>query len=189
MKTNKILILFSLFLFSLTYSQIEQIKKIDSIFDKKTAEIPAKNKSSKKYWKYATEINTQRIAEYNRLLNQIYQKDSAEIPELKPQNEDKIISYKNNGIGGFRNDISKNIDLLEYPFLPNLIGVTLKTELKWIIDENGMIKKVEAKGDDEEFNTLSKIALYKTVGNWIPAQKNEKNIISSFRFPVVAQIE
>ena len=79
--------------------------------------------------------------------------------------------------------------MLEHPFLPNLIGVTLKTELKWIIDENGMIKKVEAKGDDEEFNTLSKIALYKTVGNWIPAQKNEKNIISSFRFPVVAQIE
>ena len=189
MKTSKLQILFSLIIFSFGHSQIEQINKIDSIYDKKKEEIPVKNKTSKKYWKYASEINSSRIAEYDKILNQIYQKDSAEIPELKPQTEDKIISYKNNGIGGFRNDISKNIDLTEHPYLPNLIGTTLKTELKWIVDENGMIKKVEAKGENEAFNTLSKIALYKTSGNWIPAQKEGNNIKSSFRFPIISQID
>ena len=189
MKTNKLTILFSLFVFSFYYSQIDEINEIDKVFDKKTAKIPVKNKNSKKYWKYATEINVERIAEYDKLLNQIFIKDSTEIPELKPQQEDKIISYKNNGIGGFRNDISKNLDITEHPFLPNLVGMQLKTELKWIVDENGKIRKVEAKGENEAFNTLSKIALYKTEGNWIPAQKEGENIKSSFRFPIISQID
>ncbi|KFF14700.1 hypothetical protein IW15_04520 [Chryseobacterium soli] len=189
MKTNKLLLLFTLLIFSVGYSQIEQIKKIDSIFDKKTEEIPVKNKNSKKYWKYASEINSQRIAEYDQLLHEIYQKDCAEIPTLQIQQEDKIINYKNNGISGFREEMFKNVNLQKHPFLPNLTGLTLKSELKWVIDENGSIKKVEAIGENEAFNTLTKIALYKTEGNWIPAQKNERNIRSSFRFPITIQIE
>lgn len=189
MKTNKLLLLFTLFIFSIAHSQIEQIKKIDSVFDQKTEKIPVKNKNSKKYWKYASEINSQRIAEYDALLHTMYQKDSAEIPTLPIQQEDKIISYKNNGIGGFRNEVGGYIDMMEHPFFPNLTGLTLRSELKWIIDENGFIKKVEAIGENEAFNTLTKIALYKTEGNWIPAQKNGQNIQSNYRFPISIQIE
>lgn len=174
--------------FSFCFSQIEEIKKIDSIYDAKTAQIPVKNKTSQKYWKVAAEINTQRISEYDKILKDAFENDSKELPEFKPQDEDKIIEYKNGGIGGFRKDMPNNIDLFEHPFLPNLVGMTLKSELKFVIDENGKIKNVEAVGENEAFNTLCKIALYKTEGNWIPAQKDGKNIKSGFKFPIVTQI-
>ena len=117
-----------------------------------------------------------------------FENDSKELPEFKSQDEDKIIEYKDGGIGRFRKDMSNNIDLFEHPFLPNLVGMTLKSELKFVIDENGKIKNVEAVGENDAFNTLCKIALYKTEGNWIPAQKDGKNIKSSFKFPIVTQI-
>ncbi|UJF30230.1 energy transducer TonB [Kaistella sp. 97-N-M2] len=187
--TIKKIILVTLILsFSFCFSQIEEIKKIDSVYDVKTAQIPVKNKTSQKYWKVATEINTQRISEYDKILKDAYENDSKEFPEFKSQEEDKIIEYKNGGIGRFRNDMSNNIDLFEHPFLPNLVGMTLKSELKFVIDENGKIKNVEAVGENDAFNTLCKIALYKTEGNWIPAQKDGKNIKSSFKFPIVTQI-
>lgn len=189
MTTQKITLLTLTLSFSFCFSQIEEIKKNDSIYDLKTSQIPVKNKTSKKYWKIATEINKQRISEYDKILKDSYENDLKELPDFKSQQEDKIIDYKNGGIGEFRKDISKNIDLFEHPFLPNLVGMTLKSELKFIIDENGKIKNVEAKGENEAFNTLSKIALYKTEKNWIPAQKDGKNIKSSFRFPIVTQIE
>src|SRR5690606_38457743 len=127
--------------------------------------------------------------EYDKILKNAYENDLKELPEYKSQEEDKIIEYKNGGIGRYRKDMSNNIDLFEHPFLPNLVGMTLKSELKFVIDENGKIKNVEAVGENDAFNTLSKIALYKTEGNWIPAQKDGKNIKSSFRFPIVTQIE
>ena len=189
MTIKKITILTLILTFSFSFSQIEEIKKIDSIYDLKTEKIPVKNKTSKKYWKIATEINKERISQYDGILKTTYENDFKELLKFEYQQEDKIIDYKNGGIGGFRNDISKNIDLFEHPFLPNLVGMTLKSELKFIIDENGKIKNVEAKGENDAFNTLAKIALYKTEGNWIPAQKDGKNIKSIFRFPIVTQIE
>ncbi len=189
MTIKKITLLTLILSFSFCFSQIEEIKKIDSIYDVKTAQIPVKNKTSKKYWKVSTEINKQRISEYDKILKNAYENDLKELPEYKSQEEDKIIEYKNGGIGRYRKDMSNNIDLFEHPFLPNLVGMTLKSELKFVIDENGKIKNVEAVGENDAFNTLCKIALYKTEGNWIPAQKEGKNIKSSFRFPIVTQIE
>ena len=48
MTIKKITLLTLILSFSFCFSQIEEIKKIDSIYDVKTAQIPVKNKTSKK---------------------------------------------------------------------------------------------------------------------------------------------
>lgn len=76
MTIKKIILVTLILSFSFCFSQIEEIKKIDSIYDVKTAQIPVKNKTSQKYWKVATEINTQRISEYDKILKDAFENDS-----------------------------------------------------------------------------------------------------------------
>lgn len=62
--------------------------------------------------------------------------------------------------------------------------VPLRTILTFVIDTGGNIRNVEAKGDNENLNILAKIAVYKTSGNWIPAESDGKKINYVFAFPM-----
>lgn len=199
-------------------AQVEEINKIDNIFDKKADEIKKENKRPKNYLPVLSELNKERISEYYKILEKHYQKDSlidgskSSFEELKRNYEtiekikraekgekvdgltkvnaeihktiEKQIEYKNGGIGGFRNDFAKLFNYENLPYFYNMQDVPLRTILTFVIDTGGNIRKVEAKGDNENLNILAKIAVYKTSGNWIPAESDGKKINYVFAFPV-----
>ena len=216
---DKILISTLLLLnFSFLSAQLEDLKNVDNIYDKKIEEIKIQNKRPKKYLPILSELNNERILEYNKILGHYYKKDSLiegskmSFTELKKVSEtiqkieraekgekvegltkvkaeipttiEKQIEYKNGGIGGFRNDFAKLFKIENLPYFYNLQDVRLKTILTFVIDVNGDIRKLDAKGNNEYLNTLAKVALYKTTGNWIPAESDGKKINYVFAFPV-----
>jgi len=216
---NKFLIVIILFTnFSFLSAQLEELKNIDSLYDKKTGEIKSQNKRPKKYLPLLSELNKERILEYNKILTKYYENDSliegskSSYADLKkvsetiekieraekgetvegltriraeiPKTIEKQIEYKNGGIGGFRTQFAKLFNMENLPYYYNMEDVPLSTILTFVIDVNGNIRKVEAKGNNEELNTLAKVALYKTSGNWIPAESDGKKINYVFAFPV-----
>ena len=199
-------------------AQVEEINKIDNVFDKKADEIKKENKRPKNYLPVLSELNKERISEYYKILEKHYQKDSlidgskSSFEELKRNYEtiekikraekgekvdglpkvnaeihktiEKQIEYKNGEIGGFRNDFAKLFNYENLSYFYNMQDVPLRTILTFVIDTGGNIRKVEAKGDNENLNILAKIAVYKTSGNWIPAESDGKKINYVFAFPV-----
>ena len=95
---NKFLITTILFInFGYLSAQLEEIKNIDRLYDKKTENIKMENKRPKKYLPLLSELNTQRISEYNKVLKTYYVKDSTEF--IHHQNEfiKKIKKFENRG--------------------------------------------------------------------------------------------
>lgn len=216
-------IILSLFLlnFTLVFAQLEEIRNVDRIYDAKAEEIKNLNKRPKKYHPLLSELNTERIAEYNKILAVYYEKDSVvegsvssyeeiqksfeTIDKIKrmekgekvegitrtvsqmPPIAGKPIEYKNGGIGGFRQEFAKLFNIDNLPNYYKSANTQIKTVLTFIIDTDGNIRKVNAKGDNEHLNTMAKVALYKTAGNWIPAERDGKKKNDVFRFPVVLQ--
>ncbi|MBU8884172.1 energy transducer TonB [Kaistella sp. DKR-2] len=208
---QKIIISIFFLNFTLIFAQVEEIRKIDNIYDKKTKEIKEVNKRAKKYLPILSELNKERIAEYDKILKPYYLKDSTEFTDHQNEFMEKIekfengekvegvlknqipektknLDYKNGGIGGFRNEIGKFVIIENLPFFYNYNGIPLRSELKFTIDKEGLIKNVTAVGDNEAFNTLVKVALYKTSGNWIPSEINGRKVNDQLRFPINFQV-
>ncbi|MBW8360625.1 MAG: energy transducer TonB [Kaistella sp.] len=100
----------------------------------------------------------------------------------------KYLDYKNGGIGGFRNEIGKFLIIENFPYFYNYDGKGLRSELTFTIDKEGQIKNVTATGDNDNFNTLVKVALYKTSGNWIPSEMDGRKVNDNLRLPITFQL-
>ncbi|MBU4539193.1 MAG: hypothetical protein L6264_04985 [Weeksellaceae bacterium] len=209
---QRIIIAIFLLNFTLILAQLEEIRKVDNIYDKKTNEIKELNKRPKKYLPILSELNKERIAEYNKVLKPYYVTDSTEfsnrqnefikkiekhesgekvegVLKNKIPEKTKYLDYKNGGIGGFRKEISKFVEIENLPYFYNYSGIPLRSELYFTIDKEGKIKNVTATGDDEDFNTLVKVALYKTTGNWIPSEIDGRKVNDNLRFPINFQVD
>ena len=209
---NKLLITISFILnFYFLSAQIAEINSIDSKFDKREQEIKSQNKRAKKYLPLLSELNKERISEYSKVLKTFYLKDSTEFANhqnefinkiekfekgekvdgvLKNQipEKTKYLDYINGGIGGFRKEIAKFLIIEHLPYFYNFGGIPLHSELKFTIDKDGQIKNVSAIGENEDFNTLVKVALFKTSGNWIPSEINGRKVNDNLRFPINFQV-
>ncbi|MBW8360626.1 MAG: hypothetical protein K0M56_00405 [Kaistella sp.] len=74
-------IIISIFLlnFTLVFAQLEEIQKVDHIYDKKIEEIKKENKRPKKHLPILSELNKERIIEYNKILKDYYGKRQCRI--------------------------------------------------------------------------------------------------------------
>lgn len=60
-----------------------------------------------------------------------------------------------------------------------------KTYVSFVVDSSGNVSNVNAEGKNAAFNTETILAIYRTSGQWIPAQIKGKYVSTIYRVPII----
>ena len=185
---KKTFVLFSILTFGLMFSQLSEISKIDKEVWNRYSEI------SKKYKKKHPPERLSEEAEVENYRNESYKKaiENIQKNEVKVDwktietNSTKEAEYET-GINGFRKLFSEKFDST---VLDDTTG-TYKSEIQFLIDENGIPSNVESTGNSNTFNQEAIITFYAIInkGKWKPAEKDGVPIKSIFRLPLTIQFK
>ena len=161
--------------------------KIDARYDAKLKEIKDRLPNPR---------NEERVLLFKNLLNERIKEYKEELKKIQIS-ETKIDIDINNpidevpefekGISGFRQLFAENFNT---DLISDSEG-TVRSKVKFIVDENGKVSNVTAEGTDEELNFLSIITIYRIrdLGVWKPARKNDKSTEAVFILPIAMNFE
>ena len=94
-----------------------------------------------------------------------------------------VVAQFHEGIQVFRSVFAKNIKVNKIKGK----GI-FRTELIFIVERDGTISGIKAKGDNESFNQETIKALKKIITKWRPAKVNGVDVRSYYKFPSTANI-
>lgn len=108
----------------------------------------------------------------------------------KPVNNDIIDKVDteaifNGGINAFRSKVIQNFNAGSF----DGTGDLLKTTVTFIVEKDGSISSITAKGPDSKFNKEAENTVKNIKGKWMPAKLNGQNVRSYFNFPISMQFE
>lgn len=111
--------------------------------------------------------------------------------EVKPQvtndvyeSVDQAADFTGGGISGFRNKFQNSFDG------SSVEGEgTLSTEITFVVERDGTITDVKAKGKNSDFNAEAVRTVKSIKTKWIPGKVNGQPVRSRFRFPVKMNFE
>jgi hypothetical protein len=183
---KKSLILFSIFIFGFIFSQISEISKIDQEVATRYSKISKKDKRKfpEQSKLEAAKIEDYRNEEYRKVIANI-QKDEVKIDlDSVDKNVTKSAEYET-GLNAFRKLLSNAFDS---SIIGNESG-TLKSYVRFLIDENGNLSNVEAIGNSNLFNQEAILTFYRIInkGKWKPAEKDGVPVKSVYQLPLTMQ--
>lgn len=108
----------------------------------------------------------------------------------KPVNNNPVIKVDteavfNGGINAFRTKVVQNFNAGNF----DGTGDLLKTTVTFIVEKDGTISSITAKGADSKFNKEAENTIKNIKGKWMPAKLNGENVRSYFNFPISMQFE
>ena len=170
------------------FSQLSQISKIEKEVDKRNSEIVKKYKKKFPDERKSEEIQVgnYRRDEYRKAIENI-QKDEVKIDlNTVPRDFTKEAEYETGSIA-FRNLFAEYFDT---SVIDSASGI-FKSEVLFLIDENGTPSNVQAIGSFVDFNQECIITFYKIIhkGKWKPAEKDGVPVKSVYKFPITMQFE
>lgn len=89
------------------------------------------------------------------------------------------------GINAFRSKVVQNFNAGNF----DGSGDLLKTTVTFIVEKDGTISGITAKGADSKFNKEAENTIKNIKGKWMPAKLNGENVRSYFNFPISMQFE
>lgn len=109
---------------------------------------------------------------------------------LKPVNDDPVSQVDveasfGGGINAFRAKVVSNFNAENFEGAGGLI----KTTVTFIVEKNGTITGVTAKGPDSKFNKEAETTIKNIKGKWMPAKLNGEAVRSYFNFPISMQFD
>lgn len=102
-----------------------------------------------------------------------------------PPSKVDIEAKFNGGIDAFRNKVVQNFSAADFEGT----GGIIKTSVTFIVEKDGTISGVLAKGADARFNKEAEKTIKNIKGKWAPAKLNGENVRSYFNFPIAMQFE
>lgn len=183
---KKVFVLFCVFVFGFMFSQISDISKIDKEVANRYSKISKKDKRKFPEQSKLEEVKIEnyRNEEYKKAIENI-QKDEVKVDlNSVEKNPTKSAEYETD-ISGFRRLYSENFDT---SILEDGSG-TLKTDIRFLVDEKGNPSNVEAIGNSAIFNQEAVLTFYRIInkGKWKPAEKDGVPIKSVYRLPLMMQ--
>lgn len=91
----------------------------------------------------------------------------------------------NGGIDAFRNKVIQNFSTGKFEGSGDII----KTTVTFIVEKDGSISAITAKGTDAKFNAEAEKTIREIRGKWQPAKLKGENVRSYFNFPIAMQFE
>ncbi|MBB4806400.1 hypothetical protein HNP38_001672 [Chryseobacterium defluvii] len=101
----------------------------------------------------------------------------------KDEEKDMYVDIEN--IALMRKDFSNFFDTSYFVERDDM----LEAKLTFILDTDGSLKKIQAKGNDQEFNLVSILSLYAMKKKYPPAQYKGENVLSRFALPLKMKFE
>ncbi|GGP03300.1 hypothetical protein GCM10010992_11150 [Cloacibacterium rupense] len=171
------------------FSQFAEIKKIDKKFEQKYSEIRKKYKKvhNAEREKEEAKLYEEQAIEYENAIAEFQKnEEKIDVKTLSTDNWSKPINFEG-GIGAFRKLFAENFDI---SILSGNSG-TVKSEVKFIVDEKGNVLNISANGSDKFFNQIAVLTMFriKDKGKWTPAEIDGKPVKSAFRFPITMNFE
>lgn len=185
---RKIIILSSVFIFSLHFGQLSKVSEVNKAFDSRNKEISAKylQEYPLERIREEEENNNKRLDGYEAAIANIQKKEKPYGPTETFDDVESQAEF-DKGVDEFRKMIGENFDTSA---ITAGNGV-LRTDLSFVIDETGKVSAVKAEGASREFNLLMILNVYQQEGKgkWKPAGKDGKPVKSRFRFPISMRFE
>lgn len=89
------------------------------------------------------------------------------------------------GINAFRTKVVNNFNAENFEGTGELI----KTTVTFIVEKDGTISSITAKGPDSKFNKEAENTIKNIKGKWMPAKLNGETVRSYFNFPISMQFD
>lgn len=104
---------------------------------------------------------------------------------VKPVNNDPVANPDvearfPGGINAFRNKVSQNFDTSYFEGS----GDKISSSIVFIVEKDGTISNITAKGNDATFNKEAEKTIRKIKGKWEPAKVNGQPVRSYFKIPI-----
>ena len=91
----------------------------------------------------------------------------------------------NGGIDDFRNKVMSNFDTSDFDYSDGVLSTTVT----FIVEKDGNISQLTAKGKDASFNKEAERTIRSVKGKWIPAKVNGQPVRSYFNFPITMKFQ
>jgi len=189
---KRISVLFFVMFFFFGYSQTEEFKTADDLYNKKMKMLVKKSpKESVERSEQEKLLLEEKLASYRKTLEKISVEEQKGITEYpapavppvtkKPEFELGEAQFKKLLSSAY----SDNISLLNYP------GSTYLARLTCTVDSKGYVYDARVKGKNPNINTFILAALYiiKDKGKWKPAEIKGSPILYAFSYPITLKFE
>ncbi|MGE6394717.1 hypothetical protein [Chryseobacterium scophthalmum] len=191
---KKISVLFFLISFLFGYSQVEEFKTADDIYNKKMKTLLKKfPKETIERFKQEKVLLDEKILSYKKTLEKINIEEQKGITEYPAPSVPPVTKRPEFELGESQfkallfSAYADNISSLNY----NISSPTYTARLTCAVDSKGYVYDVRVKGKNANINTFILAAFYriKDKGKWKPAEINGQPILYGFSYPITLKFQ
>ncbi len=189
---KRISVLFFVMFFFFGYSQTEEFKTADDLYNKKMKMLVKKfPKESVERSKQEKLLLEEKLVSYRKTIEKITAEEKKGITEYPAPSVPPVTKKPEFELGEAQfkkllsSAYSDNVSLLDYP------GSTYLARLTCTVDSKGYVYDVRVKGKNADINTFIVAAFYriKDKGKWKPAEIHGNPILYGFLYPITLKFE